>query len=176
MARWVLCRRVGATSNMTIRQSFLGVALGAALALICTPAAHAAPVQTIDHTQQFRDAGVNIENLLAVEIGGIVVLRGRTGEAAMAELAGTKAQMLGYKRVANLIEVIELPDDAAIERSAERQLAMARALDGCSFHIDSDKGVLRVEGRVNYELQKDVAMGVLRNIRGVRELKADLRR
>jgi|SRR5438105_1440399 len=157
----------------------LGVALVAALVLILplTPAAgRAANVEAVDLTPQFQSAGLKVDGLRAVEVGGIVVLRGRADTAARAADAGTFAQSLGYQRVANLIQVIEPPDDAAIERVAERQLAIRRSLDGCQFRIDSQHGVVRLAGKVQYELQRDVAVGVVRQIDGVRAVVDDLKR
>jgi osmotically-inducible protein OsmY len=102
------------------------------------------------------------------------VLRGRTTDPSLAERAGVLALSLGYARVANLIRVVAPPDDAAIQRVAERQLAMHRALDGCKFRVDSTAGVVTVGGKVNQELQKDVAIGLLRQIDGVRSVRSDL--
>jgi osmotically-inducible protein OsmY len=116
-----------------------------------------------------QQAGLNVQGLRALEVGGIVVLRGKAVDRATAERAGLLAQGLGYARVANLIQVIEPPDDAAIERTAERKL-------GCTFHVDSQGGVLRVAGRVQHELQKDVAVSALRNIEGVRTLQTNLQK
>jgi osmotically-inducible protein OsmY len=123
-----------------------------------------------------QQAGLNVQGLRALEVGGIVVLRGKAVDRATAERAGLLAQGLGYARVANLIQVIEPPDDAAIERTAERKLAQQRSLDGCTFHVDSQGGVLRVAGRVQHELQKDVAVSALRNIEGVRTLQTNLQK
>jgi osmotically-inducible protein OsmY len=130
-----------------------------------------------DLTQAFRDAGaVSIEKLQVVEIGGIVLIRGRADEKAQAEEIGLLARRLGHERVANLIQVIEAPDDALIVRNAERELTVHRSLDGCRFQVASSKGVLSVNGSVRHELQKDVAVQVLRNVEGVREVKLDLAR
>ena len=159
-----------------MRRNLFGAALAAALVLTLTPPARAASAPaTVDLTQQFVSAGVHVSYLKAVEVGGIVVLRGDTDDAANAALAAATAQTLGYTRVANLIRVVDAPDDAKIERVAERQLA-TRVLDGCTFHVDSEKGVLTVDGRVQYELQKDLAMNILRSIDGVREVRASLQR
>lgn len=158
-----------------MRRNLFGVALAAAVVLTLTPPARAASAPATDLTQQFVNAGVHVSNLKAVEVGGIVVLRGDTDDAANAALAATTAQTLGYSRVANLIRVVDAPDDAKIERAAERQLA-TRVLDGCTFHVDSEKGVLTVDGKVQYELQKDLAMNILRSIDGVREVRASLQR
>ena len=117
---------------------------------------------------------MNIEGLSAVEIGGIVVLRGRTTDPSLAARAGMLAKNLGYARVANLIQVVTPPDDAAIERTAERQLGFRRALDGCQFHVDSNGGDVTIAGKVNHELQKDVAVNLLRQIDGVRSVRAAL--
>ncbi|HEX8152512.1 MAG TPA: BON domain-containing protein [Thermoanaerobaculia bacterium] len=152
-------------------------ALVAFFAILISTSALAADVpQATDLTANFTNAGLNVADLRAFEIGGIVVLRGSTNDKSLAEAAGLYATNLGYNRVANLIRVIEAPDDRAIERRAERTLSMHRALDGCSFQIDSDQGVVHVAGRVRHELQKDVAMQLLRSIDGIREIKTDLNR
>lgn len=149
----------------------------AALILATTlRAAEQKPPQPADLTPQFRSAGLTIDRLEAFEIGGVVIIKGRTTDVKMAEKAGRVAQGLGYGRVANLVQVIDAPDDAAIERLAERVLAMHRSLDGCTFRIDSQGGVLRVRGRVESELQKDEAIALLRTIDGVKEVHADLER
>jgi osmotically-inducible protein OsmY len=159
---------------MIPKTSILSAASVAALLLLSTPA-KADTAATVDLTAQLLSAGLNVDGLRAVEVGGIVVLRGKTTDAAAAEHAGAAALKLGYGRVANLIQVVTPPDDARIERAAERKLAMARSLDGCKFRIDSNAGVLTVNGKVTHELQKDIALDVLKNIEGVRVVKADFR-
>ncbi len=114
-----------------------------------------------------------VEELKWRECGGIRVLRGRTTDPGAAQQAYLLVQKLGYARIANLIRVVEPPNDAAIARTAERRLAMHRALDGCSFRVDSQQGIVTVDGKVQSELQKDVALGVLRNIDGVRGVKTN---
>src|SRR5207244_9597120 len=59
-------------------------------------------------------------------------------------------------------------------REAERQIASTRALDGCNIRVTCYKGVLRVSGSVQSELQVDAARNVLRGIEGVRSLKLEL--
>jgi osmotically-inducible protein OsmY len=132
--------------------------------------------QATDLTPQFRAAGVAIKDLKAFEIGGVVILRGHAVDRATAEAAGRAAQELGYARVANLVQVVPRADDAAIERIAERELATHRSLDGCTFHIDSQQGVVYVQGQVSHELQKDMAVELLRNIDGVKAVHADLQK
>ena len=144
--------------------------------MILPTVASAATPQATDLTASFRPSNPQIEKLQVFEVGGIVVIRGRAADRATAEAAGRYALTLGYNRVANLVQVIEAPDDAAIQRRAERALSIHRSLDGCSFQIDSDQGVVRVAGRVSHELQKDVAAQLLRNIDGVREVRLDLQR
>lgn len=155
--------------------SVISAAAVAALVLLSTPLAKANSAATVDLTSQLESAGLNVDGLRAVEVGGIVVLRGKTTNVASAERAGVLAQNLGYARVANLIQVVTPPDDARIERVAERQLAMHRSLDGCKFRIDSNGGVVTVGGKVSQELQKDVAVDVVRSIDGVRAVKAEFR-
>ena len=143
--------------------------------LTLSAAAYAAESATLDITPQLIAAGANVEGLRALEVGGIVVLKGATSDPAQAEAATAAARSLGYTRVANMIRIVDAPDDAKIERTAERALA-TRVLDGCTFHVDSQQGVVTVDGKVRYELQKDVAVNILRNISGVRAVRASIQR
>jgi osmotically-inducible protein OsmY len=152
-----------------------GVAAFVTLVLFTSPL-FAATTDTTDITPQLVSAGVNLDGLRAIEVGGIVVLRGRAINRAAAENAGAIALSLGYKRVANLIVVIEPADDIAIERLAERQLGQQRSLDGCQFHIDSDNGVVHLGGTVQYELQKDIALQIVRNLNGVRSVQNEMKK
>ena len=156
---------------MKPKSSMISAAIVAVLLLTSIPL-HANSVAVVDLTPQLQMAGLDIDGLQALEVGGIVVLRGRTVDPGAAARAGVLTQNLGYARVANLIRIVPPPDDAAIQRTAERQLAMQRALDGCTFRIDSQLGILTVAGKVQFELQKDVALNALRNINGVRSVKA----
>jgi osmotically-inducible protein OsmY len=162
-------------TQITMTRTALAAAL-CFLALGAFAAARAASVSpaTVDLTGKFVDAGADIEALQVSEVGGIVVIRGRTLDKAKAEAAGRIAQSLGFARVANLVQITEPADDAAIQRRAERELAIHRSLDGCSFNIHSDRGIVRIAGRVHSELQKDVAVQLLRNVDGVREVHSSL--
>jgi osmotically-inducible protein OsmY len=157
--------------RMKNRTSLLGAATLAALCFIPIPM-RADSNAVVDLTSQIQSA-VTIDGLSAIEVGGIVILRGRTTDAASAQRAGVLAQNLGYSRVANLIRVVTPPDDAAIQRVVERQLAMHRALDGCKFRVDSNAGIVTVAGQVNQALQRDVAIDVVSRIDGVRSVRAD---
>jgi osmotically-inducible protein OsmY len=150
------------------------VAIAVVVAAI-TPVALGAEPQTIDLTKNFQTAGASIERLQVYEIAGIVILRGRTADKAQAEELGRYAQSLGYERVANLIQITE-NNDVKIARQAEVELAVNRSLDGCRFSVTADKGVVTVAGSVRHELQKDVAVQVLRTIDGVREVQTNLAR
>ena len=147
----------------------------AVILMTLTPATLAATPQTTDLTENFRGAGPAIDRLQVVEISGIVIIRGRAADKAQAEAVGFHAQTLGYTRVANLIQ-ITTHDDAQIARAVERELSVHRALDGCQFRVTSDQGVVHVAGRVQHELQKDVAAAVLRSINGVRSVEMTLDR
>jgi osmotically-inducible protein OsmY len=130
----------------------------------------------LDLTPQLVTAGVTVEGLRAVEVGGVVVLRGRTTDRAAAEQAATVAQSLGYARVANLIQVFQAPDDARIERAVERELSVHRGLDGTQIAVDSTNGIVRLTGKVYSELQKDMAVNVVKGVDGVRAVHASLQR
>ena len=159
---------------MTLTRTMIALTLGLLLTASLGSAAKSEQPQATDLTPVFHSALPGIENLRAFEIGGIVVLRGRAHDYATAEQAGVFAQTLGYTRIANLVQIVAAPDDQAIERIAERELALHRSLDGCTFHVDSDHGVVTVAGNVHEDTQKDLAVAVLRNIDGVKQVRADL--
>jgi len=152
------------------------IAITATMALLAVPAFAAEPAPAaVDLTGSFRTAGLaDIENLQVYEVGGIVIIRGRTDEADKAADAGRVATQLGYTRVANLVQLTSAPDDVAIQREAERTLSRHRSLDGCKLRIDSLHGVVRVAGTVHNELQKQVAVELLKNIDGVRGVREEL--
>jgi len=151
-----------------IKRSLLLAAV--AMLLTAIPAA-AQQSQAVDLTNQFRAAGVNVDRLLAVSVGDIVVLRGQATNKAQAEDAARVAQSLGYSRVANLIQINEPADDAAIMRLAERELARHRSLDGTKLTVDSQNGIVLLGGKVQSEMQRDMATSLLRRVNGVREVK-----
>jgi osmotically-inducible protein OsmY len=157
-----------------MRSTILTAAL-VALILAISPVVSAAEPEATDLTQTFRSAGATLERLQVYEISGIVIIRGRANDKAEAEAVGRIAQSLGYTRVANLVQILE-NRDVEITRRAEIELTVNRSLDGCKFHVTSDRGVVRVAGLVRHELQKDVAVQVLRNIQGIRSVEFDLAR
>lgn len=145
----------------------------AAIFIALPQAAIAATPQTTDLTNTFRTAGATVDRLQVYEISGIVIIRGRAADKAQAEILNRYAQTLGYGRVANLIQIVKHDDDI-LARAAERELSVHRALDGCRFRVSADKGVVRVSGSVTHELQKDVALQVLRSIDGVQSVEVSL--
>ena len=152
------------------------VAAIAALFIALNPVALAATQSdTVDLTPQFLTAGANVQRLQVYQIADIVIIRGRAADKDQAAILSQRAAALGYARVANLVQTVEHAD-ADITRRAERELTLHRALDGCRFNVKSDDGVVRVAGKVRHELQKDVAVQVLRSIEGVRSVEIDLQR
>ena len=152
------------------------VAAAVAALLLVVPSAKAVDQpQTTDLTQMFRGGGVVVDDLRVVEIGGIVVIRGRATDKAQAEQAGAFAAANGFRRVANLVQLVESVDDAVIERAAERALSLDRSFDDCKFRIASRGGVVHLGGQVHEELQKDLAVRLIRDIYGVKSVQADLR-
>jgi osmotically-inducible protein OsmY len=147
----------------------------AAILFAVSPAAVAATPQTTDLTPTFRSAKAAVDRLQVYEISGIVIIRGRAADKAEAETLNAYARTLGYQRVANLIQIVK-HEDAALVRAAERELTVHRALDGCQFSVSSEKGIVTVAGSVRHELQKDVALAVVRSIDGVRSVEMNLNR
>jgi osmotically-inducible protein OsmY len=128
-------------------------------------------VHPVDITAAVVDKGAVIEDLKVVEVNGIVILRGKTNDARKAAKAARIVTDLGHARIANLIAIRDdATDDAAIEYTARRRLELERALEGCRFHVDSNRGVVRLTGRVRREMQADLALQILRRIEGVKEI------
>lgn len=151
------------------------VILAALLFPIAQAEAATAPPAT-DITESFISAGLTVTDLRAIEIGGIVVLRGNAASTDDAVRASQVARDLGHTRVANLIRVLEPVDDAAIQRMAERELSRHRGLDGSRISIKCERGVVNLAGQVSMELQKDMAVTLVRNINGVRDVTSSLQR
>jgi osmotically-inducible protein OsmY len=147
----------------------------AVFTIALSPVATAAVPEARDLTPNFIQAGATIDRLQVYEIAGIVIIRGRAADQTQAEQIGKLALGLGYERVANLVQVVE-NRDIEIARAAERELTVNRSLDGCRFQVTSEQGVIRVAGEVKHELQKDVAMQVLRSIDGAKSVEVSLKR
>ena len=157
------------------RTTTIRSALFIAALLVSTIAAAASSVPPAnDITAKFIAAGAPVPDLRAIEVGGIVVLRGTAASPVEAENAGKIARDLGYTRVANLVRVIEPADDATIQRMAERELSRHRGLDGSSIRVTSVRGVVNLAGSVSHELQKDMAVTLVRNVDGVRGVTSSL--
>ena len=146
------------------------------MALIVPAAWAVQPDNTKDVTALFANSGVPVQGLRAIDVGGILVLRGNTADAAQAQAVAAYAKTLGYARVANLVRVDQAVDDAKLERNIERQLSLSRGFDGCNIKINSQDGVVRISGTVQHELQKDYALEVVRNVDGVKSVRSDLQR
>jgi osmotically-inducible protein OsmY len=119
-------------------------------------------------------ANVPLEGLTVHNVDGIVLLSGNA-DAAAAGKAVAGINHLGFTRVANLVKTDSF-DDEGIRRAAERQLAQTRSLDGCMLKVSCLRGVIRVSGTVQNELQQDVARNVLHGIEGAHEVQVDLKK
>jgi len=162
-------------SKPMMRTMLRAVAIAAILMVLTPPAVFAASPESINRTEEFRGAGAAVDRLQVYEIAGIVILRGRAQSKAQAEEISQIAQKLGYLRVANLIQIIQ-HNDEQIAREAEVKLANHRSLDGCRFSVRSAQGVVHVGGQVTHELQKDVALLIVRQINGVLGVEVDLKK
>jgi hypothetical protein len=159
------------TTSLRFRNILLAAIAVASLALAPRTAQAARPDPLTD---AFRP--LPISNLHVAAVGEVLIIRGDTSNLETVQQVSDLATRLGYRRVANLVRVVDAPDDDAIQRRAERRLAGTRALDGCAFTVDSDHGILRVAGTVRYEGQKDLAMNLLRKDVGALDVQMDLHR
>ncbi len=118
-------------------------------------------------------AGVSVDQLVVRSSGDVMVLRG-TGDAAAARHAVSVVQALGAKRVANLITPARKSNDDELRRQVERELAAMPGLQGAQLAITCKDGMVVVSGKVQRELQKDLARETVRGLRGVRDVRIDL--
>jgi len=141
------------------------------------PLAASAQTEVIDLTAAFIKSGVVIDELAVVQISDVVLLRGKTNDRTKAEEAGRIAVTLGYHRVANLIVIVDdATADAAIAYTGQRRLELEPALEGCRFRVNSNRGVIRLTGRVHRDAQGDLAIAILSRIDGVKAVHPDLAR
>ena len=138
----------------------------------------AAQAQTeIDLTSTFIRSGAVIEGLSAVQVSDIVVIRGKTADRTRAEEVSRIATTLGHARVANLIIVVDhAKADAAIIEAGRRRLELEPGLEGCTFRVDSNRGVVSLTGTVQRDSQAELAIAVLSRIDGVTAIHPDLPR
>jgi osmotically-inducible protein OsmY len=125
-------------------------------------------------TAALRRANVPLEGLTVHNVDGIIVLGGKA-DAAAADRAVAALNTLGFARVANLVKA-DTFDDEGLRRAAERQLAQTRSLDGCTLKVSCSRGVIRVSGTIQNELQQDVARNVLRGVEGAHEVQVELKK
>lgn len=155
--------------------SLRAILLSLVAATIVFPFAAFAQTDAIDLTAAFVNSGAVIEELAAVQISGIVVIRGKTSDRARAEEVSRIATTLGYHRVANLIVIVDDETaDAAIVNMGQRRLELEPSLDGCRFRVDSNRGVIRLTGRIRRDAQGDLAIEILSRIDGVKAIHRDL--
>ena len=118
-------------------------------------------------------AGVPVEQLIVRSSGDVMVLRG-TADAGSAQRAVSVVQSLGAKRVANLITPPRKSNDDELRREVERELAAMPGLQGAKIAVSCKDGVVVVSGKVQRELQKDLARDTVRGLRGVRDVRIEL--
>ena len=156
------------------------VAIAAILAIVMMIGRHATDVEkqnkvradmVTDQTvvKALEDAKIPVNGLFVRSVGGVVVVRGSGDKVAVQQVI----DKLNLPRVANLV-VGYSGDDESIRRDAERQLASTRALDGSRLHVSCVKGIVRVTGTVQSDLQADVARDILRGLDGAQQVKVEL--
>lgn len=154
-------------TNATLR----GLSL-AALFAASFPLAAQTQNKVFDLTPAFVEQGADIDQLLVYRVGGIVLIRGTTGDAAKSANAARIATFLGYDRVANLIRVVDEPSvDASIVARAHHDLDLEPMLQGCKFHVVLSRGALIVSGHVQNESQKSLAIEILSRVPGVKQIQ-----
>ena len=134
--------------------------------------------------------GLNIDVAAAK---GVVTLKGQAKDADAKQLAGSLASNTdGVTEVNNLIS-LSARDTQAIKEQSEAQansvreefsdgwitskvkssLIYSRNLDGLNIKVETKNGVVRLDGVVANYAEKELAVEIARNIRGVKGVDAD---
>ncbi len=153
------------------RSKFGALAAAAALVVLFAPTVASAES---DLESALAREGINVSRLELIETEGITIIRGQVSRVDYASRISQVVQDLGYQRVANLVNVVPLPDDEAIVLNAERELALTRSLEGCRLIVASRNGIVTVRGTVQSRLQKDLAAQVIRRLDGVKSVTTAL--
>lgn len=122
---------------------------------------------------------------------GVVTLKGRAQSPEAKELAGSLATNTeGVVSVNNLISIsaadsiaakeqpqnlkpAEQLSDAWITGKVKSSLIYSRTLDGLNIKVDTKSGVVSLDGIVANYAEKELAVEIARNIRGVKGVNAD---
>jgi osmotically-inducible protein OsmY len=144
------------------------------LAMMLVAPAALAEDEAVNLTEVFIAGGVTIDRLLVYQTGDILLISGRTDDPAMSEQATRFAASRGYRRIANLIQIVPSIGDVEIERLARYQLETARVLAGCSFGVESVGGIVRIWGVVVVEAQKHAATRMVARLDGVNRVNSSL--
>jgi osmotically-inducible protein OsmY len=122
---------------------------------------------------------------------GVVTLKGRAQSPEAKELAGSLATNTdGVVTVNNLISIsaadsiaakaqpqnlnpTEQLSDAWVTSKVKSSLIYSRTLDGLNIKVTTESGVVRLDGIVANYADKELAVEMARNIRGVKGVNAD---
>lgn len=122
---------------------------------------------------------------------GVVTLKGRAQSPEAKELAGSLATNTdGVTTVNNLISISaadsiaakaqpqnlspsEQLSDAWVTSKVKSSLIYSRTLDGLNIKVSTDNGVVSLDGIVANFAEKELAVEIARNIRGVKGVNAD---
>ena len=154
--------------NTTLRQRFAALATAIFLATVLPVGANAAePAELAANAL----ADLPVYDLRLIPIEGILIVRGKVRDAETFLIVERRLNEIGFDRIANLMRIVPLPNDAIIERAAERRLSIARGLTGAKLRVRADQGVVTIDGTVENDAQKNAAADLVRNIEGVREVR-----
>lgn len=163
----MLFETLDSMNTNTIRIAAVTAAL-LALAAFATAAPTNSTVDPVNAS--LTEAGFDLNQMHAVAIDGIVILRGYVPSTSDFNRAAEVVKANGYQRVANLLRVQPTTNDKALERSVERALGTSRVLEGCQLTVHSINGAVTVRGTVKYDVQRDAAGAIVRNVQGVKSV------
>ena len=136
----------------------------------------------------------SVTEALNIEVNtkdGVVTLKGRAQSPEAKELAGSlAANTEGVTTVNNLISIsaadsiaakaqpqnlnpTEQLSDAWITSKVKSSLIYSRSLDGLNITVATEAGVVSLDGIVANYAEKELAVEIARNIRGVKGVNAD---
>ncbi len=157
---------------MKTRIAIPAIALVIAVLMMLIPAAAHGQTTAVEPIYQaVQDAGLHVDDLMLIPVEGIVIVRGKVHDQESFQRVTGLLKKLGYLRVANMMKIVPPPNDQEIRRAAERELGINRSMDGARLRVHCENGIVTIHGRVEYELQRDAAINIVRGIDGVRDVR-----
>ncbi len=128
------------------------------------------------------ERGLNSLSIRVRTDGGVVILSGTVDHPAQIALAGRVAMEVdGVRRVENKLAVKDgvstldtigsYLDDTAVTASVKTAILTQKGLNSLDIRVETQNGVVRLDGRVDHAAQSALAERVTEDVKGVRKVE-----